>query len=162
MKKLPGDRAVWGLALTALGLMAMGLSLWHTAGRALEWVPVAAPASVSADARVLESTDVSAAADLSPAWQQPLFSPQRQPDPVLATAQPGAPGMESFSVTGIVLTASLRITMLRQGSEPPVKVREGDQLPNGWSVAAIFDRHVLFKLDNREQTLWLSGAQPPG
>ncbi|MGH8159474.1 MAG: hypothetical protein ACREPQ_15235 [Rhodanobacter sp.] len=139
---------VLGVTAVALGLIWMlllggvGSKVHWLAPRALAPLPPAGNANNLPAPIPLERFAV--------VWQHPLFSPDRKPTPRMASA--GA-GLGDLELTGIILTPTLRMALLRNknGDHAEVRLREGASLPDG-SV-------TLVKVQPRSATFDTSAGQ---
>lgn len=160
MRQWAPYRGTVGLVVFSSMLAALCIALWISEGHSVTWaVPqsfekleVAVPASVPAAVVPLST--------LAATWQQSLFSPLRQADSVSAPPEPVLSSLDGFAVTGIVVTPTLQVVFMKQVGGPALKVKQGDQLPNGWLVERVDSRQVQFSHGARHETLWLVGRKP--
>ena len=147
----------WGLLGLAglLGLlMAVILSSIGDAPRWLPEEPMHAQPSVS-----VQAAPTLALQDLASTWQAPLFSPDRSPDAAVGQAEISS--LSSLKLTGVLLDGDLRVALLKRDEGPPLKVHQGQTLPNGWRLEHLTPLHARFVLDGRTQTLSLSVPRLP-
>lgn len=92
-------------------------------------------------------------------WTQPLFSPDRKP--VLHAAGGGA-SLGDLSLTGIILTPTLHLALLREkDGDHEVRVREGEALPDGsWTLAELKPRAAVFASASGRTELVLPAGAP--
>ncbi|KTC21577.1 general secretion pathway protein GspN [Pseudomonas marginalis ICMP 9505] len=149
----------WGLLGVAglLGVLMVGI--YSSLGDAPQWLPVPEPdARTNASAKVLVAPSATLES-LAGTWQAPLFSPNRSPD--RAVNQTEVSSLSSLSLTGIVLDGDVRVAMLKRADGPPLKVHQGQALPNGWLLENLTPRNARFVLDGRTQTLSLTTLRLP-
>ena len=147
----------WGLLGLAglLGLlMAVILSSIGDAPRWLPEAPAHAPPSVN-----VQAAPTLALQDLASTWQAPLFSPDRRPDRVVGKTRVAS--LANLTLSGIMITGNLQMAMLKQAGGPPLTVRLGQTLPNGWRLEHLTPQYARFALDGRTQTLSLYGKRLP-
>ncbi|AZF48568.1 MULTISPECIES: general secretion pathway protein GspN [unclassified Pseudomonas] len=147
----------WGL-LGLAGLLGLLMAvILSSIGDEPQWLPEE-PAPVQ-PAVNLQAPPTVALADLAGTWQAPLFSPDRSPDRVAGKAR--VTSLSSLSLSGILITGNLQMVMLKQADGPPLTVRLGQSLPNGWRLEHLTPQSARFALDGRTQTLSLYGKRLP-
>ncbi|MFL1415695.1 hypothetical protein ACI77M_05600 [Pseudomonas fildesensis] len=140
-----------------LGLLMVGIL--SSIGDAPQWLPApAADARANTAAKVLVAPSATLES-LAGTWQAPLFSPDRSPD--RAVGQAAVSSLSSLVLTGIVLDGDLRVALLKRADGPPLKVHQGQTLPNGWRLAHLTPRDARFVLDGHTQTLSLRALRLP-
>lgn len=140
-----------------LGLLMAGIL--SSIGDAPQWLPAPAPdARTQAAPKVLNAPSASLDS-LAGTWQAPLFSPDRSPD--RAVGQAGVSGLSSLVLTGVLLDGNVRVALLKRADGPPLKVHQGQTLPNGWRLEQLTPRDARFVLDGRTQTLSLKTPRLP-
>ena len=92
-------------------------------------------------------------------WKQPLFNADRKPGMHAAS---GGASLGDMQLTGIILTPSLHMALLRDKSgEHEVRVREGDALPDGsWRLAELKPRAAIFESASGRTQLDLPAGAP--
>ena len=92
-------------------------------------------------------------------WTQPLFNADRKPG---MRAASGSASLGDMQLTGIILTPSLHMALLRDKSgEHEVRVREGDSLPDGsWRLAELKPRAAIFESASGRTELGLPAGAP--
>ena len=95
----------------------------------------------------------------SAVWTQPLFNADRKPG---MRAASGSASLGDMQLTGIILTPSLHMALLRDKSgEHEVRVREGDTLPDGsWRLAELKPRAAIFESASGRTELGLPAGAP--
>lgn len=92
---------------------------------------------------------------------RPLFSETRSP-PVLAAAPEPAPviassppeeGLPAYRLAGVVLSASVRKTLLRSAGRSGQWMSQGERTSDGWSIATIGEDAVVLVRGDRAVTL---------
>ena len=98
-------------------------------------------------------------AQFSAVWMQPLFNNDRKP--TLRAASGGA-SLGDMSLTGIILTPSLHLALLRDKSgDHEVRVREGETLPDGsWRLVELKPRAAVFESGTGRTELELPAGAP--
>ncbi|MDQ0667185.1 hypothetical protein [Pseudomonas sp. W2I6] len=140
-----------------LGLLMVGIL--SSIGDAPQWLdePVSAVrANASAKVHVAPSATLES---LAGTWQAPLFSPDRSPDAAVGQAEISS--LSSLKLTGVLLDGDLRVALLKRDEGSPLKVHQGQTLPNGWRLEHLTPLHARFVLDGRTQTLSLSVPRLP-
>ncbi|EPM81434.1 general secretion pathway protein N, partial [Pseudomonas syringae pv. actinidiae ICMP 18886] len=66
-----------------------------------------------------------------------------------------ATSLAGLTLTGVIMDGSLRVALIKQASGPALKIRQGDRLPNGWTLDRLEPTQATFKLDERTQILRL-------
>lgn len=95
-------------------------------------------------------------------WQVPVFSRDRQPDrrdrPVVATQMAGLDGLV---LTGVIVTPSLQVALLKDARGRSFSLLRGDRLPSGWTLDTVEAGHADFSAGERRQRLPLARARAP-
>lgn len=110
------------------------------------WVPSAAPAPRLVKAAPAPRLAELASPEREVAWQHPLFSPARQPDP--GKAGPAVEQLDGVRLTGVVVDGQRSWALLRLANHSNLKLEQGDALASGW---------VLRQVDARSATFWRQG-----
>ncbi|MDR6711378.1 general secretion pathway protein N [Pseudomonas hunanensis] len=137
--------------LLAAHVGALAASAWLLgAANSPEWLPAHPPAQTvnAAPPAPLPALDEAAR---SLTWTQPIFSPQRQPDPHPPGQQ--TPALAHLSLTGVVLDGSSRWAYLREGSTPASKVALGTTLDSGWTLSELTALSATFTRAGQRHTL---------
>ncbi|HEY1588445.1 MAG TPA: hypothetical protein VGG00_01830, partial [Rhodanobacter sp.] len=93
-------------------------------------------------------------------WQKPLFSPDRKPMARMASA---GVGLGDLELTGIILTPTLRMALLRDKSADhrEVRLREGASLPDGSvTLLEVHPRSAVFATSAGQTELKLPAGAP--
>lgn len=85
-------------------------------------------------------------------WLKPLFTPNRSPDP---TSTRPAVNSSGLTLTGVVITANLRVAFFKRTDSTVVIGRENQSLPDGWKVTRINPRSVQTERGIEQLTLAL-------
>lgn len=143
------------LAVTAIVLGSLWLLLLAGVGSKVHWN---APRSLAPLPSVGNATSLPAPLPLEQfavVWQKPLFSPDRKPVARMASA--GA-GLGDLELTGIILTPTLRMALLRDknGDHREVRLREGASLPDGSvTLLEVHPRSAVFATPSGQTELKL-------
>jgi general secretion pathway protein N len=98
----------------------------------------------------------------SAVWELPLFADQRRPDPEQdADAGNPPPTFDDLLLTGVIVAPPLRVALLRQSGDQVLSLKEGDVLPNGWSLAHIEEQKVELTYGAHHHTLEISSPRLP-
>lgn len=123
-----------------------------------EWLapqPAAHAAAASPPAPLPELAQARRAAT----WTQPLFSPDRQPDPQGASA--AAHALSQLVLTGVVLDGTAQWAYLRDGNHRPLKVALGAELTSGWTLSHLDAQTATFIRQGQTHTLRLPRLRLP-
>jgi general secretion pathway protein N len=145
-----------GLAIV-LGLL-IALILSGTADSP-DWLPETAPRQVGEDSAKAQSAPGTTLQSLSATWQAPLFSTDRTPD--RSTAKSQASNLAGLTLTGIMIDGDLRVALIKRADGPPLKIHQGQALPNGWTLEKLTPTQADFSSDGRTQTLSLRALRLP-
>lgn len=139
------------LAATAAGI-AGGL------GSAPGWLPPGpARPLVEAHGAAIELPQVSLDS-LDAAWHKPLFSPNRAPDQSTHGASADLAGLV---LTGVVVNDDLKLALLRDASGHPLRVHQGQALPNGWTLQQLSPLEAQFAYQGQTRSLRLPAPRLP-
>ncbi|MCM8915449.1 hypothetical protein LJD21_25075 [Pseudomonas inefficax] len=97
----------------------------------------------------------------SAVWELPLFADQRRPDPQDPNVGTPAPALDDLVLTGVIVAPPLRVALLRQSGDQVLSAKEGDVLPNGWSLAHIEEQKVELAYGENRHTLEISSPKLP-
>lgn len=137
------------------------LALLGGIGRGVRWAPPRAPAPLPAQHAATLPPPVPLD-HYAPVWQQPLFNPDRKP---VAHAASGGSQLGDMQLTGIILTPTLRMALLRNKRETDknqeLRVKEGASLPDGsWSLVEVKPRSAVFDSASGRVELQLPAGVP--
>ncbi len=141
-------------------LLGIGLLLlFGGVGRSVRWdpprplAPLPPPGNAAALPRPLPLSEFALV------WQRPLFSPDRKP---IARAADGGSNLGELELTGIILTPTLRMVLLRdKSSHRELRLREGQSLPDGSvKLVEIHARSALFDSAAGRTELKLQAGAP--
>lgn len=146
-----------GVALVlvaTLGVFALGV------GRGVEWDEPGEPQALPAARPVAMPVPV-ALARFAEVWQRPLFMADRKPV-AAAGDDDNASNIGDLELTGIIMTPSLRMALLRdKGKDSTVRVKEGTALAEGhWTLASLTPRSAVFDNGGEHRELTLKVAAP--
>lgn len=93
-------------------------------------------------------------------WQRPLFMADRKPV-VDAGGDDESSNIGDLELTGIIMTADLRMALLRdKGKNTTVRVKEGASLEGHWTLASLTPRTAVFDNAGQRRELALKVAAP--
>lgn len=145
---------ITGLSAALLVLFALGI------GRNVQWLPPLEAQHSPATVRSPELPNAPPLDAYANTWQQPLFSPDRQSDQKMAA--PGQPTyLTGYVLTGIILTDSLQLALLKDNSGKALSVTRGKALPNGWKLESVTANKAVFVSGDRQQSLPLVIEKAP-
>ncbi len=124
-----------------------------------DWLPEQPPRSpqdAGGKAHVAPSASLQS---LSGTWQAPLFSTDRSAD--RSTAQAQVSNLAGMSLTGVMIDGDLRVALLKRADGPPLKVHQGQALPNGWKLEKLTPTQADFTSQGRTQSLNLRAPRLP-
>lgn len=153
--------------LAANALLLAGLTwAWTAHDRPVAWLPAEGKAPVPP-----APTAPPAMADLPEAqrqlaWQQPLFSPGRQPDAARTGA--AAQTLDGVRLSGVVVDGQASWALLRLADQRSLKLARGAALDSGWVLSQVEATTATFQRQGQSRTLSLpvprlpaSAAVPP-
>lgn len=149
--------------LPVLLLSALWLYLLATEAP-VQWpdsVDAPTPVAVQAEAPAQGEPTVVDLQTYSAVWELPLFADQRRPDPLDPNAGTPPPALDDLVLTGVIVAPPLRVALLRQSGDQVLSAKEGDVLPNGWSLAHIDEQKVELTYGESRQTLEISSPKLP-
>jgi len=123
-----------------------------------DWLPEAAPRSVAEKSKVQVAPSATLES-LAQTWQAPLFSTDRTPDRSVGKAQ--ASNLAGLTLTGIMIDGELRVALIKRSDGPPLKIHQGQALPNGWTLETLTPNQAEFSSEGRTQTLSLRALRLP-
>ncbi|AHG41577.1 general secretion pathway protein N [Pseudomonas syringae CC1557] len=151
----------WSLLAVATLLAALIALILSGAAHSPDWLPEQAPRNLLDQKTQAHSAPSATLDSLANTWKTPLFSPERSPDVAVRKADVQASSLAGLTLTGVIMDGSLRVALLKQASGPALKVRQGDRLPNGWTLDRLEPTQATFKLDERTQVLRLPALRLP-
>jgi general secretion pathway protein N len=152
------ERCLLGLAAALAVLIA---ALFSGVGHSPHWLPERSPPTLPGDQRSVTQAPEASLQSLANTWQAPLFSTDRSPDQSTAQAQAPASSLAGLTLTGVVINGDLHVALLKQAEGPALKVNEGQQLPNGWTLQRLAPTQARFTLDGRKEVLRLPAPRLP-
>lgn len=145
------------LALAAtLGLVIAGIV--SGVADSPDWLPEQAP-RIQKDAAKAHVAPTATLQSLAQTWQAPLFSTDRTADRSVGKAQ--ASSLAGLTLTGIMIDGELRVALIKRTDGPPLKIHQGDALPNGWKLEKLTAMQAEFSSEGRTQTLSLRSLRLP-
>jgi len=149
------------LAAAAVVLGVVFLALLAGIGRGVHWAPPRAPTPLPAQHAATLPPPVPLD-HYAPVWQQPLFNPDRKP---VAHAASGASQLGDMQLTGIILTPTLRMALLRNKRQSDknqeLRVKQGASLPDGsWTLVEVKPRSAVFDSSSGRVELQLPAGVP--
>jgi len=149
------------LAAAAVVFGVVFLALLAGVGRGVHWAPPRAPAPLPAQHAATLPPPVPLD-HYAPVWQQPLFNPDRKP---VAHAASGASQLGDMQLTGIILTPTLRMALLRNKRQSDknqeLRVKQGASLPDGsWTLVEVKPRSAVFDSSSGRVELQLPAGVP--
>jgi general secretion pathway protein N len=60
-----------------------------------------------------------------------------------------------------MIDGELRVALIRRADDPPLKVHQGESLPNGWKLEKLTPMQADFSLHGRIQSLSLKALRLP-
>lgn len=154
----PLEWALLGLATLLAALVALVLSgAAHSPG----WLPEEAPRNPANHAAKTQRAPEATLESLSNTWKTPLFSPDRSPDRQVEQANVQAASLSGMTLSGVIIDGSLKVALLKQNDGPPLKIKQGQRLANGWMLDSVEPMQATFSLDGRTQALRLPAPRLP-
>lgn len=134
------------LGVVCVLLVVLWLAFAFGLGRGIHWLPpgTARPLPQARHAaRTLAAPPLQRAAEV---WQRPLFTSDRKPAPVAASAGGSAVTLNDLALTGVILAPGMHIALLTdRGDGHTVRVREGEHLAHGsWLLKTLKPRSAEF------------------
>jgi general secretion pathway protein N len=154
----PLDWSLLGIAALLTGLIALMLG---GGVHSPQWLPAPQPRDSSGPTAVVKHAPTASLDSLSNTWKTPLFSPDRSPDPAVRQAGVQATSLTGLTLTGVIIDGDTRVALLKQSGGKGLKVRQGDRLPNGWTLEDLGPMQASFGLDGRLQVLRLPAPRLP-
>jgi general secretion pathway protein N len=141
----------------ALSLLIAGIA--SGVASSPDWLPDAAPRSLAENSAKVSAAPTASLQSLAATWQTPLFSTDRSPDRAVGKAQ--ATSLAGLTLTGILLDGELRVALIKRAGGPPLKIHQGQALPNGWTLEKLTPTQADFSSDGRTQSLSLRALRLP-
>jgi general secretion pathway protein N len=124
-----------------------------------DWLPEGTPRNLADRGDKTHAAPKASLQSLSATWQSPLFSTDRTPDRSTAKAQ--ATNLAGLTLTGVMIDGDLRVALIKRADGPPLKIHQGQALPNGWTLEKLTPTQADFSSDGRTQTLSLRALRLP-
>jgi general secretion pathway protein N len=149
------------LFLIALAIVLALLIALITSGAAdsPDWLPEGTPRNLADSGGKTHVAPKASLQSLSATWQSPLFSTDRTADRSTAKAQ--ASNLAGLTLTGVMIDGDLRVALIKRADGPPLKVHQGQALPNGWTLEKLTPTQADFSSDGRTQSLSLRALRLP-
>jgi general secretion pathway protein N len=155
-------RPLEGALLVLAALLAVFIALTVGGGfRSPDWLPAPEPRDAAENAAPARQAPSATLDSLSNTWKTPLFSTDRAPDAAVRQAGAQATSLAGLTLTGVVIDGDTRIALLKQSGGKGLKVRQGDRLPNGWTLEQLDPAQARFGLDGRSEMLRLPAPRLP-
>lgn len=149
----------WGLLGLAAVLSLTIAGIVSGIADSPDWLPEQAPRAQDNRAAKAHAAPSATLQSLAPTWQAPLFSTDRTADRSVGKAQ--ASSLAGLTLTGIMIDGDLRVAMIKRADGPPLKVHQGESLPNGWTLEKLTPLQAEFSSDGRTQSLALRALRLP-
>ncbi len=149
------------LAVLCVGFAIVLAAEFAGAGRAETWhSPAAADALPTTAGAPQVLPPPIPLAEHAEIWKRPLFSTDRKPLAVVSSAGAGG-NLGDLSLTGIIMTPTLHMALLRDPKGGELRVREGAASPDGhWTLKSIAPREATFDDGGQSRQLALTSAAP--
>ena len=152
------DLLTLGLLGAATLLAGTAISLASGAGQSVSWLPAG---------QVREATPVAAPAPLADipgqtlalAWQQSMFSPDRQPDLVHKSA--GTSSLDGTRLTGVIIDGQAQWVLLQLPDKRNLKLAVGSALDSGWTLTGVTPQQATFSYQGQTRQLRLTLLRLP-
>lgn len=154
----PLEWALLGLATLLAALIALVLS---GVAHSPDWLPEQAPRNLAHHSAQAPRAPEATLESLSNTWETPLFSTDRSPDRAVQQANVQVTTLTGMTLSGVIIDGSLRVALLKQNDGPPLKIRQGQRLANGWTLDSVEPMQAVFSLDGRTQALRLPAPRLP-
>lgn len=125
-----------------------------------DWLPVPAPRDSAGQAAPVHEAPKASLDSLSNTWKTPLFSTDRSPD-IAVRQNAQATSLAGLTLTGVIIDGSTRVALLKQSGGKALKIKQGDRLPNGWTLELLDPMQATFSLDGRSEVLRLPAPRLP-
>lgn len=126
-----------------------------------DWLPAPEPRAAAGAAGPVQQPPKASLDSLSNTWEAPLFNPDRKPDPAVRQTDTQAINLSDLNLTGVIIDGSTRLALIKQSGGKDLKVRQGDRLPNSWTLQQLDPTQATFSLDGRFQVLRLQAPRLP-
>ena len=153
----PLEGALLGTATVLAATVALVLS---GALHSPDWLPAPEPRDRAGHAAPVHEAPKASLDSLANTWKTPLFSTDRSPD-IAVRQNAQATSLAGLTLTGVVIDGALRVALLKQSGGKSLKVKQGDRLPNGWTLEQLDPMQATFTLDGRSQALRLPAPRLP-
>lgn len=147
------------LVVTVVVLAVVLLMLWSGVGRSVHWLPPRPLAPMTSPQHIASLPTPLPLQDFAVVWQKPLFSPDRKP---VADVADGGTSLGDLTLTGIILTPSLHMALLRnKDGDRQVRLRQGEATPDGSvTLVEVRPRSALFDAAGGRTELKLPAGAP--
>jgi general secretion pathway protein N len=149
----------WALLGLASVLTLVIAGILGGLGDSPDWLPEQAPRNLKDAAAKSPVAPTASLQSLSGTWQAPLFSTDRSAD--RSTQQAQVSNLAGLTLTGVMIDGDLRVALIKRADGPPLKVHQGQALPNGWKLEALSPTQADFSSDGRTQSLNLRALRLP-
>lgn len=149
----------WTLIGIAAGLALLIALIASGTADSPDWLPEGTPRNLTDSGDKTHVAPKASLQSLSATWQAPLFSTDRTPDRSTAKAQ--ATNLAGLTLTGVMIDGDLRVALIKRADGPPLKVHQGEALPNGWTLEKLTPTQADFSSDGRTQSLSLRALRLP-
>lgn len=150
------------LTLALLGTAALlagaAVSLAGGAGQSVSWLPPSQARETVNVAAPAPMADMPAQA-LALTWQQSMFSPDRQPDPVNGTA--GTSSLDGTRLTGVIIDGQAQWVLLQLPDKRTIKLAVGSALDSGWTLTGVTPQQATFNGQGQTRQLRLTLLRLP-
>ncbi|MFA1029901.1 putative proteinral secretion pathway protein GspN [Pseudomonas syringae pv. helianthi] len=148
-----------GLIAVAMLLLLLIACLLDGVARSPNWLPAVIPRQREAS-RQVPGLPVAQLSSLANTWQTPLFSTDRSPD-VSPYQLELTSSLNGLGLSGVIFTRDVQVAFIRQTNGPALKIRQGESLPNGWTLQTLTPLQAVFTSDGRTETLSLPALKLP-
>lgn len=133
-------------------LVAGVLRLGFGTPAAIAWLPVQ-PATQRAATETAPTLEQPALSSFDTAWQTPLFSPDREPDP--DTQKVEVNGLSGLTLVGIFSGGGSHIALLHQQNGQTLRLHIGQRLQSGWTLSSIAANSASFGANGETRVITL-------
>ena len=149
----------WALLGLASVLTLVIAGILGGVGDSPDWLPEQAPRNPKDAGAKAHAAPSATLESLSGTWQAPLFSTDRSAD--RSTQQAQASNLAGLTLTGVMIDGELRVALIKRADGPPLKVHQGQALPNGWKLEKLTPTQADFSSGGRTQSLSLRALRLP-
>lgn len=119
---------------------------------AIEWLPVQ-PITQHVTRETPPDLEQPALGSFATAWQTPLFSPDRKPDP--DTQKVAVNGLSGLTLVGIFSGGGSQIALLHQQNGQTLRLHVGQRLESGWTLSSIAANRASFDANGETRVITL-------